>query len=79
MAQATDTDRITADPSVLAGKPIVRGTRISVEFVIGLLADGWSEADILANYPTLSREDIAACLAYARDAVAGERVFPAAE
>jgi len=43
--------RIALDPEVLAGKPVVRGTRLSVEFVIGLMADGWSEADILANYP----------------------------
>jgi uncharacterized protein (DUF433 family) len=44
-------DYIALDPAVLAGKPVVRGTRLSVEFVIGLMADGWSEADILANYP----------------------------
>jgi uncharacterized protein (DUF433 family) len=60
-------DYIALDPAVLAGKPVVRGTRLSVEFVIGLMADGWSEADILANYPRLSREAIAACLNYARD------------
>ena len=55
-------DRITLDPAVLAGKPIVRGTRLSVEFIIGLMADGWSEADILANYAGLTHEDIRACL-----------------
>jgi uncharacterized protein (DUF433 family) len=71
-------DRIVLDPAVLAGKPVVRGTRLSVEFVIGLLADGWSEADVLANYPGLSREDIAACLNYARDLLQSEKVFPAA-
>ena len=54
--------RIVLDPAVLAGKPIVRGTRLSVEFIIGLMADGWNEPDILANYPGLTREDIAACL-----------------
>src|SRR6266704_916573 len=47
--------------------PVVRGTRLSVEFIIGLMADGWSEADILANYSGLTHDDIAACLAYARD------------
>jgi uncharacterized protein (DUF433 family) len=57
----TTHDRIALDPAVLAGKPVVRGTRLSVEFVIGLMADGWNEADILANYPGLSHEDIAAC------------------
>ena len=42
--------RISLEPDVLAGKPVIRGTRLSVEFVIGLMADGWSEADILGNY-----------------------------
>jgi uncharacterized protein (DUF433 family) len=71
-------DHIVLDPAILAGKPVIRGTRLSVEFVIGLLADGWSEADILANYPGLSREDITACLNYARDLLHSEKVFPAA-
>jgi uncharacterized protein (DUF433 family) len=71
-------DHIVLDPAVLAGKPVVRGTRLSVEFVIGLMADGWNEADIIANYPGLSREDIAACLNYARDLLQSEKVFPAA-
>lgn len=70
--------RIVLDPAVLAGKPVIRGTRLSVDFVIGLLADGWSEADILQNYPGLTGEDIAACLAYARDALRSEKVYPAA-
>jgi uncharacterized protein (DUF433 family) len=68
--------RIVLDGKVLAGKPVVRGTRLSVEFVIGLLADGWSEGDIQANYPGLTRDDILACLAYARDALSSEKVFP---
>ena len=46
-------DHIVLDPAILAGKPVVRGTRLSVEFIIGLMADGWNEADILANYPGL--------------------------
>jgi uncharacterized protein (DUF433 family) len=71
-------DHIVLDPAILAGKPVIRGTRLSVEFVIGLMADGWNEADILANYPGLSREDIAACLNYARDLLNSEKVFPAA-
>ena len=70
--------RIVLDPAILAGKPIVRGTRLSVEFIIGLMADGWSETDILANYPGLTHEDIAACLTYARNVLNSERVFPAA-
>ena len=70
--------RITLDPKLLAGKPVIRGTRLSVEFVIGLMAEGWSEADILANYPGISHEDLLACLAYARDTLSSEKVFPSA-
>ncbi|CAN5440124.1 DUF433 domain-containing protein [soil metagenome] len=64
-------DRIVLDPAVLAGKPVIRGTRLSVEFVIGLLAEGWTEADILTNYPGLSLEDVLACQAYANDRGSG--------
>ena len=74
----TDISRIVLDPQVLAGKPVVRGTRLSVEFVLGLLADGWSEAEIVENYPTLTGDDIRACLGYARDALASEKVYPSA-
>jgi uncharacterized protein (DUF433 family) len=70
--------RITLDPKVLAGKPVIRGTRLSVEFVIGLLADGWNEPDILANYPGIGHDDVIACLSYARDALSSEKVFPSA-
>jgi uncharacterized protein (DUF433 family) len=74
----TEHPRIALDPDVLAGKPVIRGTRLSVEFVIGLMADGWGEADILANYQGIVHEDIIACLAYARDALSSEKVFPSA-
>jgi uncharacterized protein (DUF433 family) len=70
--------RVTLDPQILAGKPVVRGTRLAVEFVIGLMAEGWSEANILSNYPDLTHDDIVACLAYARDVLSSERVFPTA-
>ncbi|MFL5089330.1 MAG: DUF433 domain-containing protein [Xanthobacteraceae bacterium] len=70
--------RIMLDSTILAGKPVIRGTRISVEFVIGLMADGWTEADILANYPGLTHQDVIACLAYARDTLSSEKVFPSA-
>ena len=60
-------DRITTDPDVLVGKPIVKGTRISVEFVIDLLARGWTKTDVLREYDHLKPEDIQACLAYASD------------
>lgn len=70
--------RIVADPKIVAGKPVVQGTRLAVEFVIGLLAEGWAEADIVANYPGLTEDDIRACLAYARDMLSEEKVFPSA-
>jgi uncharacterized protein (DUF433 family) len=70
--------RIVIDPKILVGKPIVRGTRIAVEFVVDLLAQGWTEAAILENYPVLSAADLRACLAYAADALKSERVYPLA-
>jgi uncharacterized protein (DUF433 family) len=70
--------RITLAPDVLVGKPVIRGTRLSVEFVIGLMAEGWSESDILKNYAAITHDDIIACLAYARDSLGLERVFPSA-
>jgi uncharacterized protein (DUF433 family) len=76
MTETLSNSRITIDPAILVGKPVVRGTRLSVEFLIGLMADGWQEADILNNYPGLTHEDLSACLAYARDVLAGEHVFP---
>jgi uncharacterized protein (DUF433 family) len=69
-------ERIVVDPEVLVGKPIIKGTRIAVEFVINLLAQGWKEEDILKNYPHLSREDIFACLKYASEILQSEKVFP---
>ena len=58
-------DRITVDPTVLVGKPVIRGTRIAVEFVITLLSQGWPESEVLRNYPGFTHEDILACLKYA--------------
>jgi uncharacterized protein (DUF433 family) len=54
--------RIVVDPEILADKPVIRGTRLAVEFVIGLLAQGWSEAEVLRSYPGLTTEDVQACL-----------------
>jgi len=68
--------RIALDPNVMVGKPVVRGTRITVELVIGLLAEGWTEQDILAAYPHLTHDDILACLAYAQELVSEEKVYP---
>lgn len=58
-------DRIISDPEILSGKPIVRGTRLAVEFILEQLAAGATEAELLEDYPRLTREDILACLAYA--------------
>ena len=66
------TDRIETNPATLGGKPVIRGTRISVELVLRKLADGATEAELLDGYPRLTREDIRAALAYAADTVAQE-------
>jgi len=55
-------ERIVVDTEVLAGKPVIRGTRLAVEFILELLAAGVSENDLLADYPGLTRDDILACL-----------------
>lgn len=69
-------ERIVVDPAILVGKPLVKGTRLSVEFLIDLLAQGWSEAEILKNYPGLTREDLLACLGYAGERLRSERIYP---
>ena len=69
-------DRIVIDPAVLAGKPVIRGTRLAVEFVVDLLAQGWSVEQVLDNYPGLTRADVQACLEYASEVLRSERVFP---
>ncbi len=60
----------------LVGKPVIKGTRLAVEFIIDLLAQGWSEAEILRNYPGITQEDIKACLSYAAAVLQSERVYP---
>ena len=69
-------ERIVADPEVLAGKPVIRGTRMAVEFVLDLLANGWSEAEIIKNYPRLTPEDIQACIGCDSALLKSERVYP---
>jgi uncharacterized protein (DUF433 family) len=58
-------ERITVNPKVLVGKPVIKGTRMAVEFVIDLLGRGWTVERILAEYDHLTADDIQACLAYA--------------
>jgi uncharacterized protein (DUF433 family) len=60
----------------LGGKPVIRGTRLAVEFVLELLGNGWTAEEILRNYPGIEHEDIRACLAYASNALKSERVLP---
>jgi uncharacterized protein (DUF433 family) len=69
-------DRITIDPEILVGKPIIKGTRLAVDFIIDLLAQGWSESEILRNYPGLTPQDIMACLSYASACLRAEKVYP---
>ena len=69
-------ERIVVDPKILAGKPVIRGTRLAVEFILELLAAGQSENDVLTNYPGLTREDILACLAYASYLAHEYKAFP---
>lgn len=69
-------ERIVIDSEILTGKPVIKGTRLSVEFILDLLAQGWSEADLLRNYPGITQEDIKACLSYASEALKAEKVYP---
>ena len=68
-------ERITIDSEVLVGKPIIKGTRISVEFVLDLLGRGWTIEQILREYDHLTPNDIQASLAYASDMMKSERVY----
>lgn len=68
------TERIEIDPAVMMGKPVIRGTRITVEFILRRLADGASERDLLEDYPHLTTEDVRAAVAYGAASVAHEEV-----
>ena len=68
-------DRIVVNPKVLVGKPVIKGTRIAVEFVVDLLGRGWTTEQILHEYDHLTPEDIQACLAYAGEVLKSEKVY----
>lgn len=68
--------RIVIDPGILSGKPVVRGTRISVEAVVEKLGRGWTSAQVRQHFPHLTDQDIQACLAYAARVLQSERVYP---
>ncbi|MCA0393621.1 MAG: DUF433 domain-containing protein [Proteobacteria bacterium] len=70
-------DRIIADPEILAGKPVIRGTRLSVELILDHLASGWSHADLIEAYPHLAEDDIRAALAFAADMLGEARYLAA--
>ena len=67
-------ERITVDPEVLVGKPVIRGSRLAVEFIVGLLGQGWTIEEVLDDYPGITREDIQACLAYASEMMQSEKI-----
>ena len=69
-------DRIVSNPEILVGKPIVKGTRISVELILGWLANGWSFEQILESYPHITRDDIQAALAFAAERLHEEDYIP---
>ena len=71
-------ERIVTDAGTCGGRPRVKGTRISVEFLLGLKAAGWSEEQILADYPHLTREDLQAVFAYAQSILEDESFVPVA-
>lgn len=72
-------ERIVMDPRVMVGKPVIKGTRLTVEFVLNLLAHGASQADILAEYKGLTQEDIQACLLFASHSLEDTAFMPLAQ
>ena len=75
MAMMDWREHIVMDPAILGGKPVLKGTRLSVEFVLELLAAGWQGNSLLENYPNLSEERIRAVLAYAAETFREERFY----
>lgn len=71
----TVTDRIEINPEVMLGKPVIRGTRITVELLLRKISEGATDADLLDAYPNLTQEDIRAAVAYAADTVAHEETI----
>ncbi len=69
-------DRITVDPQIMVGKPVIKGTRITVQLIVRLLANGETEAEILDDYPDLKNEDIKAALLYASECLEREEIIP---
>ncbi len=68
-------EHITSDPEILAGKPVIKGTRLSVEFILNLLAEGWSVEQILENYPNLTLENLRAVFAFVAECMKEELIY----
>lgn len=71
-------NRIVLNPEILAGKPVIAGARLSVQFIVGLLAKGMTNQEILTEYPYITQEDIRACLTYASQSLDGSTFMPLA-
>jgi len=69
-------DYVHSDPAVLLGKPVVRGTRLAVDFLLGLFAAGWTQEQVLANYPSLTAEALRAVFAFAAESTQHENLYP---
>ena len=72
----TWTDHIHADPAILGGKPVIKGTRLAVDFVLGLLAEGWSRQQLQDNYPQLTDDALRAVFAYAAEILHDQTLLP---
>jgi uncharacterized protein (DUF433 family) len=72
-------NRITLDPKIMVGKPVIKGTRLTVEYILGLLAHGASIGEILDEYEGLTKEDIQACLMFATKSLESTVFMPLAE
>ncbi len=68
-------EHIHSDPEILSGKPIVKGTRLSIDFLLELFANGWSEEQVLESYPNLTRDSLRAVFAFAAESTRDERAF----
>ncbi len=69
-------EHVTSDPQVLGGKPLIRGTRLAIDFILGLFAAGWSQDQVLENYPSLTPESLQAVFAYAAEVLHEEVILP---
>lgn len=79
MGVSDEAERIVVNPAVLGGKPVVRGTRVTVERILSLLAQGLPMAELLKEYPQVSQEDVRACLAYGAGLAGHEEIIPLPE